>query len=358
MYIAILMTCGLIVLGFINRRSTVLYICQAIWLWILTGFNSGGVDYATNESIFLRSTNKFSIGEGLSFVYTFLKKMGCNYAAYIAVTTLIAYIIIFAFIYLNAENKCLVASLMYLYPGIDFVIQKRYFLCIPILLIAIQYLNREGKKNKLIYVILVLLATLFHTSVILYFIPIMFFLIPERFRNRIIVLLGVIGLLFAKYAKKIALLLPFIPIDKIRLYFTDLSQDSSVYKFIFWCCWQMAFLLIVRWIYNWTKKNDISEMTLKSTHMLNVEFLCILPLYAFDPVFTRLYRPIVIMDYIAVTSLIRKGSTQYKCILIGVTFLLLLTIGSFYIFYVATGVGIDDMLATVFRYNIVLNQFR
>ena len=200
MYIAILMTCGLIVLGFINRRSTVLYICQAIWLWILTGFNSGGVDYATNESIFLRSTNKFSIGEGLSFVYTFLKKMGCNYAAYIAVTTLIAYIIIFAFIYLNAENKCLVASLMYLYPGIDFVIQKRYFLCIPILLIAIQYLNREGKKNKLIYVILVLLATLFHTSAILYFIPIMFFLIPERFRNRIIVLLGVIGLLFAKYA--------------------------------------------------------------------------------------------------------------------------------------------------------------
>lgn len=357
MYIAMVITCLIIIMGFYFRRSTVLFVFQGIWLWVLTGFNSGGVDYATNEYIFLHTSNKFLLGESLSFVYTFFKKLGLDYTAYLVITSLVAYIIIFTVIYQKNVNKCMVASLIYLYPGIDFVIQKRYFLCMSILLIAVQYLNKEGKKNKYFYILFVLLASLFHISAVFYLVPIIFIIISDKYRKKIIIAIVVAGFIFSKYAENIVSLIPFISASKVRLYFVELSQSSNLYKYLFWCCWQLFFLLIIKKIYKWTKKNNMLNLSIDNAYQLNLEFLCILPFYSFDPVFTRLYRPIAIVDYIAATSLINKGKRQYKIICECFIYMVFWAFFSFFIFYVAFGVGIDNMITTVFRNNIFINLF-
>ena len=70
---------------------------------------------------------------------------------------------------------------------------------------------------------------------------------------------------------------------------------------------------------------------------LNIELLCIMPFYAFDPTFTRLYRPVAIEDYMAAVSLLRNGRTQFKTAFISTASIVLLAVGSFFVFYIITG---------------------
>ena len=233
MYAALIITCILIILGFCYRKSKFLFFIQGIWLWILIGFNSGGIDYDVNEDIFLHSRKSLSFGEALTYIYELFKDHNLDFYVYTAVTSLVACIIIFGVIYKCSKNICLVASLIYLYPGIDFVIQKRYFLCMSILFLAIQFLNKKGKKNKIIYIILVLIASLCHSSALLYIVPFIFMFIPERYKYKIIIAMGIIGIIGSRYVSRIVSLIPFISSNKVQLYFVELSQNSNIVKFLF-----------------------------------------------------------------------------------------------------------------------------
>lgn len=357
MYAALIITCILIILGFCYRKSKFLFFIQGIWLWILIGFNSGGIDYDVNEDIFLHSRKSLSFGEALTYIYELFKDHNLDFYVYTAVTSLVACIIIFGVIYKCSKNICLVASLIYLYPGIDFVIQKRYFLCMSILFLAIQFLNKKGKKNKIIYIILVLIASLCHSSALLYIVPFIFMFIPERYKYKIIIAMGIIGIIGSRYVSRIVSLIPFISSNKVQLYFVELSQNSNIVKFLFWCIWQLLFGLVIRKLYIWANGQAKMNKSLYDALALNIELLCIMPFYAFDPTFTRLYRPVAIEDYMAAVSLLRNGRTQFKTAFISTASIVLLAVGSFSVFYIITG-DWKDMYTTVFGNNIFLDWIK
>lgn len=68
MYAALIITCILIILGFCYRKSKFLFFIQGIWLWILIGFNSGGIDYDVNEDIFYTQEKVYHL-EKLLHIY-------------------------------------------------------------------------------------------------------------------------------------------------------------------------------------------------------------------------------------------------------------------------------------------------
>ena len=356
MYVAIFITIIMILLGFIFRQSRILFALQGIWLWILTGFNSGGVDFAINQDLFMNSQLNLSVGEGLTVLYDFFKNRGMNFITYNVITTLIAYILIFYIINKNSKNKCIVASLLYFYPAVDFVVQKRFFLAMALLLVAVQYLGKEDKKSRIKYIFLVLLSALCHVSALLYFVPFVFQFVQKKYRNKLIIILSLIGIVISKYLGKILSFLPFVSSTKIQLYFVDLSANSNMFKFMFWCFWQLAFWVILYYLNVYLKREQSDHDVIQKTYNLNIDFMCILPFYAFDPVFVRLFRPVVIFDYIAVSAMLQNGKRQYKIVLKAILLMVALSVCSFVIFYIITGVGFEQMVLGTFKNNIILSN--
>lgn len=353
----LVLTIILIVLGFIYRKSKILFAVQMIWMWILTGFNTMGIDFKTNESIYNYSTNKITFGDGFANVLSFIMKQhDVTFITYNVITTFVAYLILYIIIRKKTSCGAMVASFMMLYPFPDFVIQKRFFLAMVIVFVAIQYSDFRKKKNIILYIILVIIAFQFHSSTLFYILPLLFFLIPDKYKTKILVLLSAIAVIMVKYIPNIVKKIGMFSSGKIELYFNELAKESSLYKFAFWIIFQ---LICISFVWYAKKKNIFKEsetinLKFEKTYNMNIELLCLLPLYAFDPVFTRLYRPVLIDNFI-LCSLCLKDSSVQKIKNIKLFLLqLCISILCFVIFYIITGSGFQYMIMPMFENNLIL----
>lgn len=348
----------LLILGIKFKKTKTVFFLQGLWMWLFIGFNTGGVDYEINKSIFQNANLTNFGGDSLAQAISYLfRNNGFSFMFYNAVTVLVAIIIIMYVIYKSTENCALVFSFCLIYPLIDFTIQKRYFLAMSFVVLALYFYLKDSLKNKLIFAALIIVAFGLHSSTIVYLIFLLVDFIPKKYRTVVLLVIAAILLGSLDYLPILLNKFNFLPQAKINLYFYELRKNSSIFKSLFWILWQLLnYMLLLYFNKKISKDGNILD-SMENAIELNKHALVILPFYAFDPVFTRLYRPIVLYIYIAISSLFISKKQKNKETYYFFVCELLMTLCSFIIFYVITGLGFYEQVIKLFENNAFFELF-
>lgn len=167
MFIAYLLPAVLIICGMANRKSKSLYLVTLLYLFALIGFNTFSSDYMMNkwmyEEIYLSVWSNFEPGSLM--IAKLCSSLGLGYEGYRCVVAGIFVIILF-FALKKITKKVAIASIIaIIYPCVTFASGLRSAIAFSICIYSFNYIIGE-RKNKKKFIILTLLAVLFHYSAI------------------------------------------------------------------------------------------------------------------------------------------------------------------------------------------------
>ena len=145
----------------------------------------------------------------------------------------------------------------------------------------------------------------------------------------------------------------FYPEDKVELYFETFAESSNMLKFLCWTLAHLAFVSLIYYVYRRTPKTYMS----KFIYNVNILSILIIPLYKFDPVFMRLFRVVVIYNYIYLCNLIPATLMVKKKDLVATVGVMVLAIMYCYIWY-WSGIGnmtFERMIQPIFEDNLLMD---
>lgn len=356
--IYIYLTLLLVLLGFIFRKSKVLFTIDLIWQIIIGGLNTYCVDWEANEQIFQLASK----GNGSNaFIYNWLaeifKQYGLSFVSFNFWIYLVITLIIAGVILMFAQNPTLVMSYLFIFPFTDNIVQKRGYPVIGIMILgfAIYYFLKDKNKNQalVLFFIFVLFSCGFHSSGIIFFTFIIYELIPKKYRLRIMIMYVIVGTIFrGSYSKILSIFGGSELSNKSDLYFNQLAATSTLGHFAFWIIWQCAFLILIFYV----KKHYPTKFNLFVWN-INIWALVILPLYSFNPVFARVFRVVMIFNYIVIANsfVVNKFKIIVSGFLANIIQLGLCCL-SLYVFDISSSsVGFEQMILWIFENNVLLH---
>lgn len=360
MEVGIGITLLLTLLGFFFQNKFFFYI-QLLWLMLMSSLNTNGADWINNFNTFqvatIDSSDPFAIFTSMyDYLAFFAKAIGMNYVTFNCILTSISTLLIAYVIFRLAKKPTIVISLMFIYPFIDNIIQKRWYYAMGIIIFGIyEALKMKNKwMRTLVLLVSAYFAYQFHTGAILYLTLPVYLLFPNKLQNYltgITLVVGTIG------RNSIATFVNMVTggafIEKSNLYFSVLSANSTVSHYLFWMFWQLLQASIVFYIYK-RKPTEFCSFVWR----LNVWAMCVIPLYSFDPVFSRIFRVVLIFNYIVIAnSFWEKKLEISKSGLTALMSQLVFVAISLYAFDLNSDLGVQTIVFDIFKYNQFLNLF-
>lgn len=250
--------------------------------------------------------------------------IGLNFFIFKIIITIICSLLIIKTISQYTKNYNAICFLYMLYPIIADTERFRNFIALSILIYAIRFLMRNTNKDKLKYVIFILLASTLHSSMIIY---LLFLLVNIANKNRLVKYIAVSTIILCFIAFINHNIMPGL--DYISSIFPSeklLNQLSNVTNYGYLIPFSLhAINLILIYI----SKRNISNFTLSSysrnetvtkesfsyinfIFWVNVLSITFFPLYMHSLIFSRLTTDLSLLNFIAYAITIdsfRKGSS-------------------------------------------------
>jgi len=334
----------LVFAGIIKQNSRSVAFFLFLFLWILFGWNRGNVDYDNYVRGFswAQGALRFNSEVGTQLLYKLFILLGLEYRHFLIFISLVGLLLINASIKTYTNNVAFVLSLYLIFPFIIDVVQSRGFLSMSIILYASRYIIEERKRGTLKYLILILLASSIHYSAIFY---ITLLLIKRKNISSLTILasaLTIAGLVVAFTNLIPKLLLVFVPFEKVSHYLDNRLNWGILIAAVVYAS---NFILVyysyqkVKSIQEQTNSGDISQEAgfrfVEAVYKINILLLLLFVLYVFNMVFFRLYRNILILNYISysicLTHIKPKSKEKYLFGIVIITF----TVGLFIYYIIA-----------------------
>lgn len=352
-----LITIILILVGLVKKNSLILFILQLLWMYILTAGNFNSADMMVHQNIFIASQSGENQTIYGALCYLFGHE-GFDFIGMHAVLCIFAFISIYYFIKKYTLNYCFVMSLYFLYPFIDNVIQRRFFIASIVAIYAIIFIMKNSRLSKLVAIFLLVIAGLIHQAAFGFLI---FLLLPffKRMKNYktilmvfFIVVLGLMPIMPDIFKN-------FFGEAKVELYFLILHEKIKypIFNFILWGGFHLGFVYLY---YNFYKicNNYIKEMEFeKNVLYINIISILIIPLYYWEPTFIRIYRTLIIFNYIAIANILPIGQIYYRPVFyVGLKYIVYSVIAFICIYFFA-GAGYIEIVEPIFSNNILIDIF-
>lgn len=213
-------------------------------LWYVSANRYGiGTDYKLYENMYYEITSISNIKEGIrSFAYVEPGWVLFNYFVYIffgdvtyifSLSSFITLLLFYIFIYKNNNSNLWVSVLIY---GCIFYLQSfnlvRQFMAMSICLFCIKYINQ---KNIFKFIGVILIATLFHFSAIV-FIPIYFLIknIEKLKVSKYFLLIGIVVIMLF-YNQILTLIINITGFEKYSIYYSNginISYSDIIFKLV------------------------------------------------------------------------------------------------------------------------------
>ncbi|WP_176706032.1 EpsG family protein [Paenibacillus hemerocallicola] len=307
------------IIGLTIKKSKVVFGVLFIFMWILFGWNTGNADYFGYEQTYysLESYNGFNVyfaeyEIGYRFVYKLAHAFGMNYNTFLIVYSLIGLMLISNTILKYSAKPSYVMALYLIYPFLMDIVQIRNFMSMAIIIFAARYLFSSRKGDLFRYVLFVLLAASFQVVGLFYLI-----LLLAKVRARI------------KLVKWISLITIFLVLFLILLMsgiaipilggMAYLGTKTSITTQIGYLFYFIIGFLLVRFSYKKVRTLedssssgkhvvDYSKMNMANIILnINIIILCVYPLVFFSTEFMRLYRNILLLNYILFSHIVVSG---------------------------------------------------
>lgn len=360
-WLGIIITFLLFIQGFLMPKSKVLFSVQSLWVIVLTCFNTGGADWFGNEEYYWIASvnsNKGLLSNLYPTLVNYCRNLGMNFVLFNGLMSLFATLIILSMIYKYSKNSSLVLSFWLIFPLIDNIIQKRAYYSLSLVILAIPILFDRKAKNKLVqfflFELLILLAYEIHSMYCLYLTIPFYLLLNYKWQKYISIIGFIICFVLKNEIQSVVNAIVGTSIEsKSDLYFNQLASTSSISHTIFWAVWQAFQLLIILYI---NKKNLNNK---KNSILLSLNWwgLLLIPLYSFNPVFTRIFRAIILFNYIAVADSVKIQKRRFinRSSILSISAELAFVAITFYMMDVNSN-GLVQVVYPIFQNNLLLGD--
>lgn len=346
----------LCLLGFLLQKSKVLCSVQMIWIACLTCFNTFSVDWLSNSWIYQDADNYTGFFGWIMKLFRY--KFNANFYLFNGILALISLLLILFIVMKMAARPSLVLSLWLVFPLIDNIIQKRYFWAFGYVVIAIYLLFNIKNKymGLLIYECLVLMACNIHSAYALFIVLPVFMMFSRKKQFLIIVIIMLLEFILYNHLSGVVNGMIADNGGKVEFYLGTVSR-LPIISIIFWGIWQISQFYIIYKLFKYDTTVEASRII-----SMNLLLLILIPLYGFNPVFTRCLRPILLFNYIAITNKITvQNDANHIYMNKEILFLFMMYVAisliSFYLFNISTTTsqGFDTMVKTIYLNNSLLN---
>lgn len=333
-----------IALTFIGKNIKYLVFFMISLMWILFWGSTNNAD-SSNYLLLYENVSETGMGwinsevgfVGLIRIAVFF---GLEYSQFLMVISFISLSLIYITVQRYTQKLKYVWSLYFIYPFLLDVVQVRHFLAMSIMVYSINFLLK-GKNVRYTIGILIAFSIQFATVMFLPFI----FIYKMKIKNIwIITIASIILGIFLVKSNYILYLIGFIvSIDKINMYFENKASFGFLLQWII----QIMFMLPIYIIYVKVQSERFVELVYK----LNIYLLMMFPIYMINLNSSRIFRMILILNYIvyAIGFLKLNGKIRYALFI----YVMFLVVGEF---------GLDILFSTsdivlypIFQKNIILN---
>lgn len=362
--LGIVITILLIIGGFFKKKSRLYFWLQISWMCILIAGNTNNMDFPGNSNIYYTaSTDMGSLNNPFTRGYYWLcamgKNIGMSYVIFNGILATIVTIIIALIILRLSSNPSTTASFFMMYPLMSSIIQKRYYLAMGFTILAMYILLTKYSNilKSVLYIVIITGAVVFHTASIYFYSLIIFWWIPDKYKKFV----SFFGLIFMTLMRnKLSSIMmssnDAVLSSKSEFYFKTIASNN-IWHYLFWVCWHLLFVAIILYLIKKTQASKIwGENYTHFLWVINLWSLLIIPLYSFDPVFTRIFRCVIFYNYIAITNIfIVNNWLINKKFGSSVIYQTGLCLATFFLFNQFAGAPINELVWPLFTNNAFLN---
>lgn len=346
-------------LGLFKKNSKLLFFLQLLWMYFLAAGDTASADFGVNEQIY----DTADINGEYVTIYDSMccvgKYLGLDVIEFNAILLIPVFIVLWKIIIINTENCSFVGGLILLYPFVDMVTQKRWLFSSIISLLGLLVIIKKIKYSKSIFVILITIASFIHAAALGYII----FIIVDWFcktKKKLVYLslIILIAMIFSTIAPYFLGLIPMIGEDRAELYFIILhaKMNNPILTFIAFSIIHIMFVICVYLFYKIAKQyNFYNILQLDSRRLLSINLISfvMIPLYYWEPTFFRIYRNIIILNYIFIASCLPINNIYLLSIMKKVILFIIFFLGLIsFTFFIAYN-NFENVVLSIFVGNIL-----
>ena len=310
-----------LILNIYYKKSKILLLLDFILLMILLGFSYGPYDTMIFIDRFENYKHYTDFTEILfNFIVQFGHGLNLNYRGFMLMTSLVELLLLFKFIKKNTKNPCYVIGLFIIYPMIIMFEQLRFFMAFIIVLLgAIDGIINKEKYYKIRAVIFICIASLIHSSCILYLI----FLLCDIMSTKKI---AIISLILCIMLSSLSFITPvmnfmsnFVGEEKISIISSEVDRLDGNYgrsfgTFCMIITFYLQYLFMKKDKFFWNNMIDGKDKDFIN-RILKINILCLvcIPLTIFvSPAFYRIPQSAMILNYVVFSKYITSYGLKMR----------------------------------------------
>lgn len=348
--ISFLLYCTFIILGILLPKNKIIFFIQLFLVFSLVAFNYQGYDMLEYNYMFQVFGNATTIPISGEFIYRWLMQLffakGFSFFDLNFVTSVIATIIIAWFMLKHTKRASLAMSMLMIYPMFDLGIQKRNYIAMAVMLIALTELFVNKPFSKIRYFFWNLLAIGFHSTYLIYLLYPLYKVISKFNPKTLFGIVLIAGGVLIRFAPNLASV--FFDNDKVALYFSDNNMRLSVFSAIAFIVVQILFMIFI-WYMQRREKTTLSNLSRDLILYTGIP----LPLYFYSSNFIRIFRNLLPLHYLALANSDEFSYPMFLNMKILPFLFIIYEIGVSVLFYAISGVGWEKLIVPLFKYNYV-----
>lgn len=358
----------LIIWGFIQKKSKLYTLAIITFLCIIMGLNNHhlnnsfyyNMDFENYYTLYQDSVVGISsrnIDIGFKWLMYISNLLGMTYNQFRLIISIVGYLLIINTLNRYVKFKNYILMLYLIYPFINDAIQIRNFLSISIVIFVFRYLIDDSKRGGIKYLIGIIAASFIHKVSIIY----LTFLFLKYFNIKKFKIIAI-------YTSCILTILAYTDIypsiiriftSEVRIldYFTRRTTDGMIVVVAVFLLFYGVFKIMYNECFRnidkaevLFKNKEVYEKFLDLIYKINIMMFFIIPLMVYNFNFIRIYRNILVLNYIIYVNaiLINRSNKRLflEYIILSVGFVLFL----FIFFY---GINADTQIWPVLKDNII-----
>ena len=316
----------LIAAGLIWRNSDKVFAFQCLFLTFIWGYAYERIDLNWYEWTYQEATQDYSVlslflDEGLfKFICYICRSIGISFQTFILLISVICVCLLASAItFFTRENKCVIFSLLLVYPIIEYSIEIQGRTAFCLILFAMRFLEKRKVKNIIRYVFIVIIATGIHSSALecLIFVLAPFF----KEKRKVIVFLCIAFVMECAGISVVAKIMSKIIIqyhmDITRIRYLSGENVLGFGKALGLLVWQIIAILVMIWgLPIDTKDRYGNGQDRNFPFLLKLQLLVVLcfPLCYFNMIFFRVPRYFILLTYMLFARYLGKRKGRSVCV--------------------------------------------
>ncbi|HFC9230841.1 EpsG family protein [Enterococcus faecium] len=333
----------------IDKLSSLLI---GLFMWILMGFNSYNADYKAYEFLYNRiclyginSDPGIEVGfKTLMYIFSFFSN---NYQVFLCVTSFFCILFLIVIVAKYTNHVAFTLILFFIFGFFSNAIQIRNFISMLFILFAIRvFINTMGKKSYIYYIILVVIASLFHITSLFYLV-LVFIKLKKKYINVLIITI-LLTLLFTGNN-----LQNYFLDTKFVTYLDGENTAGGLKNVLLLIYFAVNIVIIKKMVFKLTdyNKNSLFYYIYIINLLVSTSFLWVL----INNNFIRLIRNIYLLNYVLYSHFFYKfyKKTKIKNYFLLIIYLFYIVFSAY--FFTIKGSSIETGFLALFKNNIIFN---